>query len=280
MDDTSYSTVGFGDRDVEAALDAIAEAGFPQAEIQGKGAHVSEPLTGKALSEFRARLDARGLTARTMHAPSGHTVLGATDEEWRQQEVALLKRYLTFGGELGITDMVVHPIPNPTVVPNSDDPAVQGLIGDSVRHSLDDLLPTAERAGIRFNLENLPYDCDYPYRTMQELRPLVDGYPEDRVGLIIDTGHVGILRNDPAAEIRAAGHRLRGTHIHDVVGQAGDGDHHAPTQGWLDWDAMLRAFAEVSYPGPWTFEVKKGVNDETPEELARITREVAIQWGL
>ena len=280
MDDTSYSTVGFGDRDVEAALDAIAEAGFPQAEIQGKGAHVSEPLTGKALSEFRARLDARGLTARTMHAPSGRTVLGATDEEWRRQGVALLERYLGFGGELGITDMVVHPIPSPTLVPNAEDPAVPGLIRESVKRSLDDLVPAAERAGIRFNLENLPYDCDFPYRTMRELRPLVDGYPEDRVGLIIDTGHVGILKNDPAAEIRSAGHRLRGTHIHDVVGDAAGGDHRAPTLGWLDWDAMLRAFAEVSYPGPWTFEVIRPVTDETPEELARITREVATQWGL
>lgn len=280
MDDTSYSTAGFGDRGVEAALDAIAEAGFPQVEIQGKDPHISEPLTGKALSEFRARLDARGLTARTMHAPSGRTVLGATNEEWRQHGVALLEQYMGFGGELGITDMVVHPIPNPTIVPNGEDLAVPGLIMDSVRRSLDDLVPAAERAGIRFNLENLPFDCDYPYRTMQELRPLVDNYPEDRVGLIVDTGHVGILRNDPAAEIRAAGHRLRGTHIHDVVGKAAGGDHRAPTRGWFDWDAILRAFAEVSYPGPWTFEVMRPVTDETPEELARITREVATQWGL
>lgn len=280
MDDTSYSTVGFGDRDVEAALDAIAAAGFPQAEIQGKGVHLAEPLTGTALTEFRARLDDRGLTARTMHAPSGRTVLGAPDEEWRRQEVALLERYLGFGGELGITDMVVHPIPNPGIVPNADDPAVPGLVKDAVKRSLDDLVPAAERAGIRFNLENLPYDCDYPYRRMRELRPLVDSYPENRVGLIIDTGHVGILRDDPAAEIRAAGHRLRGTHIHDVVGEASDGDHRPPTRGWLDWEAMLQAFREVGYPGPWTFEVIKPVTDETPEEMARITREVATQWDL
>ena len=278
MDDTSYSTVGFNDRSIEAALDAIAWAGFPQAEIQGKGPHVTTPLKGKELADFRARLEGRGLRARTMHAPSGRTVLGAPDEEWRRQAVALLRRYVTFGGELGITDLVVHPIPGS--VPNADDPAVLGLIADSVRRSLDELVPTASQAGIRVNLENLPYLCDFPYRTMKELRPLVDPYPEDVVGLIIDTGHVGILRNDPVEEIKAAGNRLRGTHIHDVVGEADDGDHHAPTHGWLKWDEILQAFDTIGYPGPWTFEVAKPTRDETPEELARITKEVSKQWGL
>ena len=278
MDDTSYCTVGFNDRDIEAALDAIADAGFPQAEIQSNAPHVSEPLAGKALSGFRARLEARGLRARTMHAPSGRTVLGAPDEDWRREEVALLERYIGFGGDLGITDLVVHPIPNPGFVPNGDDPAVSGLIKDAVKRSLDDLVPAAERAGIRFNLENLPYECDYAYLTMKELRPLVDPYPEDQVGLIIDTGHVGVLKNDPVEEITTAGHRLRGTHIHDVVGD--DGDHHAPTHGWLDWGAIMSALADVGYPGPWTFEVVTARGDETPDELARITREVATRWGL
>ena len=152
MDDTSYSTVGFGDRDVEAALDAIADAGFPQAEIQGKGRHLSEPMAGRALADFLARLEARGSKARTMHAPAGRTVLGAPDEEWRREAVRLLRQYIGFGGELGITDLVIHPIPNPDLVPNVDDPAVPGLIEEAVKRSIDDLVPAAERAGIPFSI--------------------------------------------------------------------------------------------------------------------------------
>ncbi len=49
MDNTSYATVGFGDRDVGRALDAFAAAGFPQAGIQGKGPNVAAPVTGQAL---------------------------------------------------------------------------------------------------------------------------------------------------------------------------------------------------------------------------------------
>ena len=162
MENISYSTVGFSDRDIESALDAIAEAGFPLVEIQGKSPHVAEPLTGKMLSDFKHRIHTRGLTARTMHAPSGRTVLGTTDEDWRRQEIILLKRYLNFGSDLGITDMVIHPIPNPIFVENPENPNVPDLIGESLKRSIDDLIPTAERTGVRFNLENLPalYHCE------------------------------------------------------------------------------------------------------------------------
>lgn len=280
MENISYSTVGFSDRDIESALDAIAEAGFPLVEIQGKSPHVAEPLSGKVLSDFRYRIHTRGLTAKTMHAPSGRTVLGTTDEDWRRQEIILLKRYLNFGSDLGITDMVIHPIPNPIFVENPENPNVPDLIGESLKRSIDDLIPTAERTGVRFNLENLPYRCDYPYRTMKELRVLIEDYPKECVGLIIDTGHVGVLRDDPVAEINAAGNRLCGTHIHDVVGKTYDGDHRVPTTGWLDWDSILQAFRQVKYPGPWTFEVIKPLLSESPEEMARTTREIARQWGL
>jgi len=100
-----------------------------------------------------------------------------------------------------------------------------------LKRSIDDLIPTAEKTGVRFNLENLPYQCDYPYRTMKELRVLIDDYPKECVGLIIDTGHVGVLRDDPVAEINAAGDRLCGTHIHDVVGKTNDGDHRVNKSG-------------------------------------------------
>jgi sugar phosphate isomerase/epimerase len=280
MDNTSYATVGFSDRDVEGALDAIAAAGFPQAELMGRGPHISEPLTGQALLAFRKRVEGRGLRARSVHAPTMETVLGAPDEDWRREKVELLKTYIRFASEVGATGIVMHPVPNPIFVPNADDPAIPDRIRDAARRSLDDLAPVAGSYGVHIMLENLPYECDYPYLTMQELRPLVDGYPEDSVGLVIDTGHVGLMGMDVPGEIRTAGSRLRGTHLHDVDFDVPDGDHRAPTQGGFDWDAIRRALSDISYPGAWTFEVIVPSHGESPEELARITREAATSWGL
>ena len=40
MNNTSSTTSAFKDRSLEAALDALGEAGFPQAEITGSEPHV------------------------------------------------------------------------------------------------------------------------------------------------------------------------------------------------------------------------------------------------
>ena len=80
MSTISYPTAAFADRDVEAALDAIAAAGFEQAEILGEVPHVAVPLRGEALAGFRRRLESRGLTA-SVHAPMRENVPGAPDEQ-------------------------------------------------------------------------------------------------------------------------------------------------------------------------------------------------------
>ena len=277
---SSYSTIGFVDRSVEKALAAIAAAGFPQAEILGQEPHVAVPPTGQALSEFRRLLEDLGLRGRTVHAPMADNVLGAPEENWRREKVGVLGTYVQFAGALGASDIIMHPVPNPGFVPNANDPAAPGLIRDAVPRSLDELIPVAEKAGVCILLENLPYDCDYPLLTMQELRPLVDGYPEEYLGLVLDTGHAWTLKKDPALEIYAAGPRLRGLHLQDVDFSEPSDNHWVPTHGGLDWKAIRSALSEVQYAGPWTFEVARARHGESPEDLARITREVAQGWGL
>ena len=188
MSNISYSTLGFVDRDLEAALDGVAAAGFTQTEIMGQAPHLAVPPEGKALADFRARLAARGLRARTVHAPLTRNVLGAPEEGWRLEVVEVLAGYLRLAGGLEATEVVIHPVPNPIFVPEADHPEVPRRIAEAVPRSLDQLVPVAGREGVRILLENLPYACAYPYLAMQELRALVDGYPEEQLGLVIDTG--------------------------------------------------------------------------------------------
>ena len=280
MDDTSYSTGGLQDRSLQAALETIAAAGFPQAEVSCQEPHFVGPPTGHALAEFRAMVGRTGVKVRTVHAPAREAVLGTTNEEWRSEVLGILESYIQFAGAISATAIVIHPVPNPMFVPDPDDPAVPQLIADGVRRSLDRLVPVAAAAGVRITLENLPYRIEYPLLTMGELRPLVDDYPDDRVGLIIDTGHVGVLRMEPAAEIHAAGDRLWGTHIHDVDFSILDGDHRAPNRGGFEWPPILEAFHEIGYPGPWTFESSVATGSDTKDDVVRITREAAVEWGL
>ena len=280
MSRISYATAGFRDRDVEAALDAVVEAGFTRTEIQGQKPHVAEPPEGRELAEFRARLEARGLKEGTVHGPPTTNVLGAPEEGWRREKVEVLAAYLRFTAAIGATGMVVHTVPNPIFVPEPDHPEIPGRIRDAVHRSLDDLVPVAADAGVRILLENLPYDCAYPFLGMQELRPLVDPYPSDALGLIIDTGHAWTSHSDPAEEIRTAGPRLWGTHLQDVDYDDPQDNHWVPTHGGLDWDSIRGALNQVEYAGQWTFEALNGRRGESQDELARITRRVAADWGL
>ena len=110
MKHVSYSTIGFTDRNVEAALEAIAKAGFTAVEILGQRPHIERPYKGRALVEFRQRLDSRNLQHRTVHAPATRNVLGAPDETWRQEVVDVLKGYLYFAGAIDARDVVIASI--------------------------------------------------------------------------------------------------------------------------------------------------------------------------
>lgn len=279
MKNASYSTVGFRDRSTEAALEAVAKAGFSQVEILGQAPHLAEPPSGPALADLRSHLESLGLRVSSLHAPLTRHVLGAPEENWRQEVVEVLRSYLRLAGALQAGEMVIHPVPNPIFVSKPEDPSIPGLIREAVPRSLEDLMPTCEEAGVCITLENLPYDCPYPFLTMGELRPLVDAYPGEWVGLVIDTGHAWTHGQDPSQEIRIAGSRLRGTHLQDVDYREPNDNHWLPTQGGLDWVEIRQALAEVDYRGPWTFEIYRPRRGESPQELARLCRQLADRWG-
>ena len=195
MDNTSSTTSLFRDRSFEAALDAIGEAGFPQAEITGTDPHVGTP-NQQEIYRLRSILEAHSVSGRTMHAPAGRNILAAMDDDWRKESVGVLKEFVRLAGALGLTELVIHPIGGPDFVPDADDPALPQRIREAVQRSLDDLMPTVEESTVRITLENLPHPT-FPLNSMRELRTMVDPYPSEAVGLVIDTGHVGVPRAGP-----------------------------------------------------------------------------------
>ncbi len=303
MTKSSYSTAGFKDRDLEAALDGIAAAGFPCIEVAAVP-HASGPPSGQAAAEVRRQIERRQLLATTLHAPPGYHVLGAPTEDWRQEKVKVLADHLLFAGEIGASGVIIHPIPNPIFLPEGADiKALLVPMEDAVKRSLDELIPVAAEAGVRMLLENLPYALGkadswvmeqapelnaiegddpivYPLIAMHQLRPFVDAYPPEQVGLVVDTGHAWTSGIDPVSEIKAAGDRLWGTHLQDVDADRPRDNHWVPTQGGLDWQAIRSALQRVGYAGVWTFEVINGQKGESREELARQTRAVASAWDL
>ena len=275
----SYSTSGFMNRDLDAALDGIAGAGFRQVEIVLEKPHFQVLPEIRQFARFKSRLESHGLTGCTVHAPLGRTVLGGPTEDWRREKVIELAHCIRLAGALGAGGLVIHATPNPVFVPDADHPQIPARIRTAAIASLEELLPVAQEAGTKILLENLPYVCAYPLLTLRELRGVVDPYPASILGLVIDTGHAWVLGNDPCEEIRAAGNRLGGTHLQDVALQQPEDSHWVPTRGGLDWEAIRHELAEIKYNGGWTFEITAHEGEDA-DELARTARGVAAAWGL
>ena len=292
MPTVSYSTVGFADRDLDSALDAIAAAGFDGVELFVAASDT--PPTSREATDIRRKIERRGLIATTVHGPARRNVLGAPTDSWRQEKVTVLSSYLRFTGEIGAPGMVIHGIPNPCFLPE-DQPLTTFYepMVDAMMRSVDDLVPVAAESDVRMLLENLPYRnlvpataedaearSDYPLITMSALRPFVEAYPAEQIALVVDTGHAWTNGNDPVSEIETAGDRLWGTHLQDVDAVNPNDNHWPPTHGGLDWPAICAALERINYAGTWTFEVIHGRKSETPDQLAHLTRAVASGWNV
>ena len=93
MNNTSSTTSAFKDRSLEAALDALGEAGFPQAEVTGSEPHVCS-TDDRELARIRGVFEAHSVRPRTMHAPAGRYILAALDDDWRSESIPVLSRYV------------------------------------------------------------------------------------------------------------------------------------------------------------------------------------------
>ena len=132
----SLSTSCFADRELTAALDAIAEAGFDGVELSMS--HVDEVPAPGAAKEIRRQIEERGLVATTVHGPARCNVLGAPTESWRQEKAVILGGCLRFTGELGAQGMVIHGIPNPMFLPQ-DQPVTSGRGRGGCSHVVGEL---------------------------------------------------------------------------------------------------------------------------------------------
>ena len=222
MVQVSYSTYGFADVNFEPTFEQIANIGFECVEF-ACDRHGVEDRPLEIAADVRRALDQQNLTATTVHAPARRNVLGASDEEWRTRAVGVLADALRLTGDIGAGGLVIHGIPNPMFLPQDQDMrSFYTEMVDAMRRSVEDLVPIAERAGVRILLENLPYnwdlraagrDGDYPLMHVEDLRTFIEPFPPDQVGLIVDVGHSWTNGQDPASEILAAGDRLWGTHL-------------------------------------------------------------------
>lgn len=114
------------------------------------------------------------------------------------------------------------------------------------------LAPVADYAGtrgVRLAVEPLNRYETSVCNTVAQGLDLIDGLPPESVGLALDTYHLNIEEQSPAAAVRAAGAAGRLAHVQVCANDRG-----APGADHVDWVALRDALADAGYGGPLCIE--------------------------
>ena len=87
-----------------------------------------------------------------------------------------------------------------------------------------------------------------------ELAELVDDIARDNVGACWDVEHASVENLAQGDSIRKLGSRLKATHISDETGP--ENIHILPYTGFVNWDEVLQALADIGYCGAFAFEIQ------------------------
>lgn len=219
----------------------------------------------------RTYLDELGLPVAQAHACWDQSV--PRDFEYYPPE-PVVYRNLQACAMLGCDTLVFHPLLYPYRV---DTPELAARILDYNLRWFREVLPAAERLGVRVMLENMfdyyhvrqPGDPPYVFTTAAQLRELADGLGSGNVGFCLDTGHANISGQDPAQMIRAYGPRLGCLHLNDNYGRSSglyEDLHLFPGEGTLDWRAIYAALRESGYAGYYNLELIADLAARSPAE--------------
>ena len=215
--------LGWGDADLstEHGL-ALVERGNPEA----------------AGREFRRHADSCGVRVAQGHLDLFVNIAPAHEAD-RRRAVEGLKPWLDVYAAAAIANAVIHP--------------GRGLESGDAKHpeavlkSLGELLDHARGSPLVFCIEN----C----KSAEAVRRLLDATDPASVAACLDTGHLNLTDENPAAFIRWCGARLRALHLAEND-KSGD-QHNMPFArgGTVPWVEIADALREVRYSGTLNYEI-------------------------
>ena len=189
-----------------------------------------------------------GIKLQDIHGTDGKEKCWYAIEEYRRQAgVELTVNRLLMLKELDASGtLIMHP---PRINVNST-PEKITLVrkqAESVRRSLDELIPLLEKYDARIALENLPSG------NWEILSGLLDDYPAERIGFCFDSGHCNITARTHYEESEKYASRIIAVHLHDNNG-SGD-QHQSPFYGTFNWEWLTGIMKKSSYNAVLNFEL-------------------------
>jgi D-psicose/D-tagatose/L-ribulose 3-epimerase len=134
-------------------------------------------------------------------------------------------------------------------------PGERDRLTDELVDALDPVAEHAATSGVRLAVEPLNRYETSVVNTVDQGLALIAELPADAVGLTLDTYHLNIEEQDPAAAVRRAGAAGRLAHVQVCANDRG-----APGADHMDWPGLRDALAAAGYSGPLCIESFKAEN--------------------
>ncbi len=229
---------------LEKTIDIFAEAGFSGIDF---GADHEEYYTDAHDAAFyeniRKYAADKGVVFEQAHAPYPSSFLDAAESEKRFFEIV---KSMETASRLGAKILVVHPCRHLYYKEENNYDLILAYNLAFYRR----LLPYAEKFHIKIGIENIRSAIT---ETPEGFLALLEALDSEVFTVCLDVGHANRCgRKDAVEMIKKLGRHIGCTHIHDNEG--GTDLHTLPYLGNIDWEAVMKAFAEVGYTGNFNYE--------------------------
>lgn len=260
----------------EKAVRIICESGFEGIDYSMFRMSADNDLLNTSaykehIKEIKKIAESYGIPFEQSHAPFPPVREG--DKEYSERTMEKVKRAIEIAGMLEAKICVVHPC---VFSENQFEHNME------MYHTLE---PYAKAAGVKLALENMwgwdkirnsivPNVCS----TAEDFNRYVDALNPERFTACLDLGHCGLVGENAASMIRDMEKRIGCVHIHD-----NDNIHDSHTLPYLskmDWESILKAFADIDYSGNFTYEADGFLRmfpDEMLPACERFMRDVGVE---
>ncbi len=229
---------------------AISDGGVKYLEI-GNG-QIEFTFTDPDHVEFiRKALDDYGLEVVSVHSPHGNVPrqgdLGGLAEVTRQKGVHTIERAAKTLTALKGRILTIHP--GEWFFCWDEKPDHILAVAKSIKQGAE----ICSRYGVKLAIETMRPAEPRIGDDYHDLLDIASDFDSESVGLCLDTNHAN-LNWDLSQLIRDAGNRIMSIHVSDNDGR--EERHWLPFSGVIDWKSVTEALKDITYEGPFVYEVK------------------------
>lgn len=253
----NYWTIGGfeGKKPIEQALDEACKMGFEGLELCFGAGEFAPGISEKRCGEIRDAARRIGIKIETV--ASGNfwaKSLSSPEKSIRSEAVAFAREYLRAAGAVGARVALV--IPGAVAVPwDSAQPVVSYKAAwDNAVKSIRQLIPAAEKAGVKIGLENV---WNWFLADPLAMKAFVDQF-KGKVGVYFDVANC-LINGYPEHWIEMLGKRIFAVHLKNFTRSDCGGTLHGfgddILKGDLNWQAVLGMLKKTGYRGSLTAEM-------------------------